>query len=29
MKNTGNCCENHTGSTPYGRIFDVGGSVVN
>ena len=26
--NTGNCCENHTGTTKEGRIFDIGGSYV-
>jgi hypothetical protein len=28
-KSTGNCCENHLGMSPDGRLFDIGGSYVN
>ena len=28
-KSTGNCCENHLGISPQGRLFDIGGSYVN
>jgi hypothetical protein len=29
VKDTGNCCENHLGMSPQGRLFDIGGSFVN
>jgi serine protease AprX len=29
VKDTGNCCENHLGLSPDGRLFDIGGSYVN
>jgi hypothetical protein len=29
VKDTGNCCENHLGLSPGGRLFDIGGSFIN